>query len=401
MIIELQLILAALIGLIAGTITGIIPGIHINLIAILIFTGSSYLLNYFSPITLAAFITSMAITHTFLDFIPSIFLGAPDEDTALSVLPGHKLLLKGLGYGAIKLTLIGSFFGLLFALLISPLLILSIPEIYPFISKFIPFILIAASLLLIVKEKYKGWAIIIFFLSGILGLVTLNFSMIKQPLLPLFSGLFGASLLTISVIKNVKIPEQKIKKLKIKKLDTVKAIITSLFSSLFVSFLPGVGASQAAVIGSSFKKRINENLFLIMVGAINTIVMVWSFIALYSIQKPRTGSAVIIGKFLDIFSQNQLILLLAISLFVGSLAVFQTLIFARIFAKNIRKINYKWLCFAILIFIIIITMIISGPLSLLVLATGTFIGIICSIVGVRKMQMMGCLLIPVIIYSLF
>ena len=201
MIIELQLILAALIGLLAGTITGIIPGIHINLVAILVFAGSSYILNYFSPIALAAFITSMAITHTFLDFLPSIFLGAPDEDTALSVLPGHRLLLKGMGYGAVKLTLIGSFYGLIFALAISPLLIISIPKIYPFVSRYIAFILIAASVLLIVKEKYKMWAIIIFFLSGILGLATLNFNMIKQPLLPLFSGLFGTSLLTISFIK--------------------------------------------------------------------------------------------------------------------------------------------------------------------------------------------------------
>ncbi len=401
MLIELQLIIVALLGLVAGTITGIIPGIHVNLIAILLFAGSSYFLGYLSPIALAAFIVAMSIAHTFIDFLPSIFLGAPDEDTALSVLPGHRLLLKGMGYGAIKLTLIGSFYGLIFALAIAPLLLISIPKIYPFVSRYIAFILIAASLFLIVREKYKMWAIIIFFLSGILGIATLNFIVIKQPLLPLFSGLFGTSLLTISFIKNVKLPEQKIKKIKVKTIGKIKAIITSLFSSLFVSFLPGVGASQAAVIGSSFKKKIDEKIFLIMVGAINTIVMVWSFIALYTIQKPRTGSAVIIGKFLGIFTQNQLLLLLAVSLFVGSLAVFQTLIFAKIFAKNIKRINYKWLCFVIIIFIVIITTIISGPLSILILVTGTFIGITCSLLGVRKMQMMGCLLLPVILYYLF
>ena len=50
----------------------------------------------------------MAITHTFIDFIPSIFLGAPDEDSVLSILPGHKLLLKGYAYTGIILTLYGS-----------------------------------------------------------------------------------------------------------------------------------------------------------------------------------------------------------------------------------------------------------------------------------------------------
>ena len=32
---------------------------------------------------------------TFIDFIPSIFLGCPDTDTELSILPGHELLKKG------------------------------------------------------------------------------------------------------------------------------------------------------------------------------------------------------------------------------------------------------------------------------------------------------------------
>jgi putative membrane protein len=400
MIIALQLLLAAFLGIIAGTITGIVPGIHINLIAILVFASSAIFLEYFSPITLAAFIVAMSITHTFLDFIPSVFLGAPDEDTALSVLPGHKLLLKGYGYGAIRLTLIGSFYGLLLALIISPLLIITIPNIYPLITKYIAFILIAASIFLIVKEKYRVWAIFIFLLSGILGLATLNLTVIKQPLLPLFSGLFGTSLLTISFIKNVKLPKQKTEKVSVRKKKISFALISSLFSSLFVSFLPGVGASQAAVIGSSFKK-IDEKIFLILVGAINTIVMVWSFIALYSIEKPRTGSAVIIGKFLDLFSQNQLILLLGVALLAGSLAVFLTIVIAKIFAKNIEKINYKWLCFGIILFIVIITVIISGPLSLLVLATGTLIGISCSLVGVRKMHLMGSLILPVIIWYLF
>ena len=77
----------------------------------------------------------MAITHTFTDFLPSIFLGAPDEDTALSTLPGHRFLLKGKGYGAVRLTLIGSFFGLLVALALSPIFIVALPYFYPWLVK--------------------------------------------------------------------------------------------------------------------------------------------------------------------------------------------------------------------------------------------------------------------------
>ena len=45
----------------------------------------------------------MAITHTFVDFIPSVFLGCPDTDTELSI--GHKIPIIGflILFGIIKL----------------------------------------------------------------------------------------------------------------------------------------------------------------------------------------------------------------------------------------------------------------------------------------------------------
>ena len=98
-----QILTAVLLGIFAGIITGLIPGIHINLISLLLVSLSGYFLGFTHPLILGVFIISMAVTHTFLDIIPSIFLGAPDADTALAVLPGHRLLLKGMGYEAVKI----------------------------------------------------------------------------------------------------------------------------------------------------------------------------------------------------------------------------------------------------------------------------------------------------------
>ena len=119
----LEVLIAALLGIIAGIFTGLIPGVHINLVSLLVVSLSVYLLDIFSLPSLGVFIISMAITHTFLDVLPAIFLGAPDADTALGVLPGHKLLLQGMGYEAIKLTVIGSLFSLILALFLFPLFI--------------------------------------------------------------------------------------------------------------------------------------------------------------------------------------------------------------------------------------------------------------------------------------
>ena len=62
----------------------------------------------------------MSITHTFLDSIPSIYLGVPDPDMALSILPAHRMLLEGNGFLALKYTLYGSLSGLMISVILSP-----------------------------------------------------------------------------------------------------------------------------------------------------------------------------------------------------------------------------------------------------------------------------------------
>src|SRR3989338_6704753 len=139
----LEFLIVSLLGIFAGIFTGLTPGIHINLVSLLVVSYSAYLSNIFSLPSLGIFIISMAITHTFLDTLPAIFLGAPESETALSVLPGHKLLLNGMGYEAVKLTIIGSFFSLLAALSLFPFFIFIVPRIYDKIQVYIGYLMIA------------------------------------------------------------------------------------------------------------------------------------------------------------------------------------------------------------------------------------------------------------------
>ncbi|MBI3290894.1 hypothetical protein HYZ76_01270, partial [Candidatus Falkowbacteria bacterium] len=75
------------------------------------------------------------------------------------------------------------------------------------------------------------------------------------------------------------IKKQKITKPKIPKKELVKAIGSGAFASTLCGFLPGMGAAQAAIVASSVFKRIKTETFLILVGAVGTMVMVISFIA--------------------------------------------------------------------------------------------------------------------------
>jgi putative membrane protein len=407
-----------LLGITAGTITGLIPGIHINLLAIMLLSISSTLLNITSSLILIIFITSMAITHTFLDFIPSIFLGAPDEDSFLSVLPGHQLLLKGWGYFATIFTLYGSLTALFIILILTPLFIYMLPLIYPFIQRIMWIILILISLYLIKKEPNKKlWALFIFLLSGFLGIASLNLN-IKEPLLPLLTGLFGASNLLISIQQKTKIPSQKttsIKNIRLSKKSILKSSSASIIASPFTAFLPGLGASQAALIGKEFLEfkggLINKNPpdqreFLFLLGAINTIVMGLSFIALYSIQKTRTGAAVAISKLIPELTFQDLAIILLTIIISGIISFIIAIQISKFTAKNIHKIKYSKISLTILLVLLLIILIFSDftfqgkILALLVFITSTSLGIFTIFLKIKRMYLMGCLLVPTILFYL-
>ena len=396
----IEILIAILIGCSLGIITGITPGVHINLVSVIILSLTPFLSQYISLTTLVIIIIAMSVTHTFLDSIPSIFLGAPDSGLELSVLPGHKLLLQGRGYEAVVLTAIGSLFAVIMMVAFTPIGLPFIKFIYPIIQRFIPYILIFFSVLLVYKErKSKSLALVVYLIAGVLGIITLNLQL-SQPLFPLLSGLFGTSILLTSIFTKTKIPKQKITQVSLKKKEIASSMGAGFFASFLTGLLPGLGASQAAIVATSAQKKITPEKFLVIVGSINTFVMIVSFLALYSIDKARNGSVVVISEILQNFNLNLLILFLAVSLIAAGIATFLTLKFAKIFSNLMTKVNYNKLCLSVIALIVILVTILTGWLGLLVLMVSTSVGLIPNLAGIGKNHLMGCLILPVILFFL-
>jgi len=387
----LVLLLSILLGIIAGTFTGLIPGIHINLIAVMVLTY----LSQINPVFLATFVFSMAITHTFLNAIPSILLGAPDPDMALATLPGHSLLLKGHGYDAIKLTIIGSFLGLLVVIASIPLLLVFLKPFYNLIADYIGFLLLFVSLFIILKSRNKIKALFIFIASGILGFIALGSPQIKQPLFPLLSGLFGCGLLLYSAFKKTKIPKQKKKTVKINKKETIKALIGAYFSSAIITIFPAITPAIAATLSTHLMKNLTKRGYLLMLGAINTMAMFSSLIFLYTIQKSRNGAILAISKLIQI-NTGILTTLTFSALITAGLSALIALTLTKIIINSIRRINYSVLNVIVLIFLFAISIPISGPIGAILLVVSTSIGLLTNIWQVKRTTAMGCLLLPTI-----
>jgi len=398
-ILLIQIAIALLLGVLAGCITGLCPGLHVNMLAFFIVSSSAYLSRYVQPITLASFIVAISITHTFIDFIPSIFLGSPDEDTALSILPGHSLLLQGRGHEAVMHTLYGGILGLIVILIFTPIFIFLLPKVYPFLKNIMLLILLFTSFYMLLREDNKVLAFLVFSMSGLIGLSALALPL-KESLLPMLTGLFGASSLITSIAKKQKLPKQSIAKSKMDVRGLLKIFLPTSIASSLCSFLPALGSGQAAIIASDLMKQPEKENFLMLVGSINTIVMGLSIISLYCINVKRTGSAVAISDLISSVTLSNLFIFLAVIIVSGFVSFLLGKGISKIFARNIYRINYNKLSLGVLIFLSIVVLAFSGWLGFLVFLVATCTGLYAIASGARRTLLMGCLMLPAILLYL-
>jgi putative membrane protein len=312
------------------------------------------------------------------------------------------MLKQGQGHKAIKLTTYGSLLAIFTLILISFPATMIMEKIYEVLTKkyVLPLFLIGVSSLLIIFEKKKLSAFLVFLITGFLGLIVLNLEFLNQPLLPLLTGLFGGSMLVTSIKNKTEIPEQKISSsIKNIKVPVAKAFLGSLIASPLCSFLPGLGSGQAAIIGNTIARSDKEG-FLILLGATNTLVMGFSFISLYAISKTRTGAAVAIQELIGTLTTPTLILILVVAVISGIISFFVANFLSKIFVKKISKIDYSAISYVTLVILTIIVFLVSDFLGIFVLIISTLTGIYCISMNVRRTNMMGCLLIPTIVLYL-
>lgn len=397
----IDILFVLVLGIVFGIITGLTPGIHVNTVATGVLMLSPFLLTYFSPLMLSIFIVVVAIVHSFVDFIPSIYLGAPEAETTLSILPGHQLLLEGRGYLAIALTVFGGVFGFLLVLGFSPLLFLFLKQFYSLIEPYIAYILITISLLLILRDPNKFWAAIVFLLSGALGFMTLRAGFVSDPLFPLLSGLFGASFLLYSILHKTKpLPKQDLQ-ISIRKKEVLQGGITGTIAGAALSFLPGVGPAQANILAMEINPTLrNARTFLVATGAINTVDVVVSLITLYLLEKARSGAVAAISIINHNLIFNENVILIAACLFAVFAGAALTLFLGRYFIKIFGFINYVLLMKFVLFFLFCVVVFISGIYGLFVFIVAMFIGVLPNYLGCRHSQLMGVLLIPTILWFL-
>jgi TctA family transporter len=512
----------SLLGSALGVVSGLIPGIHVNTLALLLLASYPALASLFSglcallgapvesvPLLVACVIVSASVVHSFVDFIPSVFLGAPDESEALSVLPGHRLLLAGRGIEAVTCAAEGSLVGAMVGLLLAvPLRLVMGPpvDLESKLAATVPFVLIGVVLVLVLSERGRsnveavidarrgavdcspslvsivcpvpvsgnsmtisgkvlqrgrdrfletsaglfrmllprrvrpeGYATVrgtwrvernrwrgkilasqVMGLSGILGFIAMNarlpftdtFNGIGQSILfPLLTGLFGLPTLLLSLTPRP-VPEQNAE---VKNATDLASGAKGALAGLFAGWFPGITSTSATVLASVLNRRRRSESrdegarrFVVMVSSVGTASAVFSLIALAVVGKGRTGAMLAVKSVLGTegidavasFPSSSFTLLLLSVLVSSAFGYFVTLRLGKFVARRLGGADVRRLTQGILMFVVLLVVVFNGIPGLILLACATLLGLVPPTVGIGRVHLTGCLLLPLILFFL-
>lgn len=380
-----EIILAIILGVCAGTFTGLVPGIHVNLVCAMLLAFAPLLLSVVGVLPVIVAIIAMSVTHTFIDAIPSIFLGAPDASMTLSALPGHQLLCEGRGIEAVRLTQVGSLAAVCVSVVCFPLFVLFIKH---FDVTITPILLSTLVLFLLLQTTKKG--VLIFFLAGILGFLVFRMPGLSQPLLALLTGLFGLSGLFLSMSQET-IPKQRNESF----CASFRMLIPGQLAGFLTAVLPGLGSAAAASLLMPFLKMTKEH-FLFITGVIGTVNFSLSLVTWYVLDRARNGSIIALKELVTV--DFQLIMYcLATLLFASGLASLFLIPLSRL-ATSLNKIPYTKMVRTIIVFLLVVVVVFSGWQGMVVLFVATSLGVLAQLLKVPRIYLMGCIILPVLSY---
>ncbi len=505
-------------GAALGTFTGLAPGIHVNTLALIMLVSYPGIADSIGltcgafglgishvPLLVCCIIISASVVHSFVDFIPSVFLGAPDEDTALSVLPGHRLLLSGKGLEAVACAAKGSLAGACVAIILTiPVFVLmSDPiNIYDRFEPLIPGVLIVVMAMLVMAEaddrritvaidarhgsvsrletiavpmlvphdgeNVKVWgrlerssrnrfvlhtaqgkwtvlacagtmagraevngvwkvrrnrsqnkfsALVLLLSSGLLGFIALNGRLPLTGiwdgvdgnlLFPLLTGLFGLPTL-LSSVSSGQVPRQDPE---VQKNLETRAAIGGALAGGFVGWVPGITSTTGTMIGSmadpdrNGEEEDSARRFITMVSSVGTAAAVFGILALAVTGKGRTGALLVVKQMLGAekvealasVTSAETVMLLVSVMAAALLGYAITMRTGRWFASKIGHFDLDRLNEIIVVSLVLLVLLMSGIPGLLLLLAATLLGLIPPRLGINRVHLTGCLLVPITLF---
>lgn len=393
----LQALAFVLGGALLGTLSGLTPGLHANNFA-LILAGMAPLVPG-PPLLVGAAMLSAGVVHTFLDVVPALALGVPDADMAVMALPGHRLVLEGRGYEALRLSAMGSALAVVFAVPLAIPITLVMAEAWPTLVEHMALVLgTVVAIMLLTENSLSGLigGLLAFSISGLLGVAALDLDpaapLYGDILAPLFAGLFGAPIL-VDAMRGDGIPEQTDSTITIPRRAVLLPAAAGAVAGAVVGYLPGVSSAIAAVLallalpGSS-----GDRGFVIATSGVNTANTIFALFALVALGAPRTGVLVAVERAEVPLNLPVLLSAVAIAAAIGFVLV---LVVGDWYLRVIGTVDYAKLCVVIICLLVGLSYLFAGAVGVGVFLVSALVGFVPVRFGANRVHLMGVLIVPI------
>ncbi len=412
------MVLGALLGTLTGVLTGLTPGIHVNTVTALLLAGSASLASFGVEYSaLLAFTCCLAISHTFFDVVPGLFLGVPGDET-FALLPGHRLVRKGEGRSAVELSVAGSAVGLAFGTaVLAGLLLLGnvLGAAERLLNPWMFWVLLAVSAVLVVTDRRRIWSLVAFLASGLLGLAVLASPLVAggsdapvNALFPSLAGLFGVAGLLFAIGTDsgpaAPVPQSATSRLRLS--PVARPGLKGGFAGLVVGLLPGIGAANAATLLHMLERGRGrgdqdeeDRSYLVTTSSLNTSEALFAIAALLLIGRSRSGASIAVEQILGgIIDRADVWLIAAIMVGGGVMAAAILWRLGKRLAEWFGKVDSASLNSGVIAFLAVMTFLLLGAGGLAILVSATAVGLVPLLFGVRRAQLMGFFLVPTMLY---
>jgi len=422
-------------GVVLGTASGLVPGLHANNFALLLAAVAPSVPG--PSVAVTAAMLAAGVVHTFLDAVPALALGVPDASMVATALPGHRLVVAGRGREAVRLSALGSGTAVGLSLVLAVPVTWVMVRAYPTLRAHLSVVLGAVVLVLLVTER--SWSARVagagsFLAASALGAATLDLSpaapLAGSMLTPLFAGLFGAPVL-VEAVGGRGVPPQADPRVRLDPRSVATTGVAGTAGGAGVGYLPGVSAAVAAVVvltampgedppaegragpmlpggaddedapgpatpaddGPTAAQLDAARRFVVATSGVNTANTVFALFALVALGTPRTGVLVAADRVGGV----------VLPVAVGAVAVAAACGFVLVlsvgdgYLRLVGRADATRLSVGLLALLGLLSFLFAGWVGVAVYGVATLVGLVPPWLGCRRVHLMGVLIGPLIV----
>lgn len=420
-----SVILFSVIGVLVSCLPACLPGVHVYNILGLLVLGVHFMSGHGVvplPEVLISFFAGLMVGYAMLNTIPSILLSAPDESALFTVLPGRKYLMRGRGYEAVMITASGGVAGL-FVLLI----VFGLPtqHFFVFVRKVLSphfhWIIWCVIGFMLMSEWPKGgtrgvagwrkffdaWkstsvGLITFLLSGLFGFILFYRSPLSvdasfQNLMPAFIGLFTLPGLIMNLAGKFKMPEQTYDCAVDNSDALLKGTVAGALGGGFAAFFPVITGGVGGFLAGHATSIHDDRSFLVSQGVSKLIYYVGGFMFLFmpGVNMMRGGAASMMSGLYVPYTKYDYYMVLSAVAIAGAVAYVLMSPLTKFVLRLIGKFGHNIISIIAGLVVFFVVLFITGWAGVLIMLTGTGIGLLPVLFGARRMNCLGIILLPV------